>query len=107
MHEKSSVGPNGDCNCHTSAASGCPFAVLFRWPRFGVRQAAAVLARKVSSGTVRYSLWPPKLRPLGGRRLRAAGKLYKHGRVHKMASVVDGGVCRGCAGVSQVVGGLG
>ena len=72
VHETSSVGPNGACNCHTSAASGCPVAVLVRWPQFGVRQAAAVLARKVSSGTVRYSLWPPKLRPLGGCRLRAA-----------------------------------
>ena len=72
MHETACVGPNGDCRCHASAANSCPPTGLRRWPRFGVPQAAAVAAGKVSSGTVRYSLWPPKLRPLGGRRGRAA-----------------------------------
>ena len=74
------VGANGRCKCHCSGADRWPATGLPTWARFGVREAAADLGGKVSSGTMRYSLWAPKMRPLGGRRKRAARGHQKRGR---------------------------
>ena len=80
VDETASEGLNGEWKCPTIAAKSCPRTALVRRPQFGVHPAAADRGRKVSSGTVRYSLSPPKLRPLGGRRKRAARRPQKQAR---------------------------
>ena len=65
-HETSLVNPISECHWDTSEASACPFTCLVWWPPIGVRPSAAVLRKKVSSGTVRYSFLSPKLGPLCG-----------------------------------------